>query len=374
MAGGIVNKQNFSAEYLRTFSRNAATDAADAVAFNPAGVMKMENGTYGNLAIFYAAKDYNNEIAGTDYDSVEPTIIPGLFALYKQDKWAGFFAVTIPAGGGKVDFKDGSARSIAFTGGLFPSSVEAESVQKGFTFGGAYAINDMTAVSAGLRYIDAFSNAKITATGTPLGTVNAEYEDEADGWGGFLGINVTPTEAINIGFRYETSTKLDFERDVKEDIPVPLGGPIYVDGSKERRDLPGLIGLGVSYRINPEFKVDLSYTYYLEKSAKWESTLEDEGNSYDLAISVEYTINPKLKASLGYMLTNTGIDADHMTPEAPELDANTFCGGIAWEVKDNLTLNFALMTTIYDSATRSDGIKLEKSIVGAGIGVQYKFM
>ena len=302
MAGGIVNKQNFSAEYLRTFSRNAATDAADAVVFNPAGVMKMENGTYGNLGIFYATKDYNNEILGTDFDSDIPSIIPGMFALYKQDKWAGFFALTIPGGGGKVEFKEGSARSIAFTGGLFPSSVEAESVQKGYTFGGAYAINDIIAVSAGLRYIDAFQNAKITATGTPLGTVNAEYEDEADGWGGFLGINVTPTEAINIGFRYETSTELDFKKDVKEDIPVPLGGPIYVDGSKERRDLPGLIALGVSYRINPEFKVDLSYTYYLEKSAKWEGTLEDEGNSYDLAISVEYASTPSLKPAWGTCL------------------------------------------------------------------------
>ena len=32
MAGGITNKQNFSAEYLRTFSRNATIDSVDAVA------------------------------------------------------------------------------------------------------------------------------------------------------------------------------------------------------------------------------------------------------------------------------------------------------------------------------------------------------
>ena len=108
MAGGIINKQNFSAEYLRTFSRNAATDAADAVAYNPAGVMKLENGVYGNLGIFYATKDYNNKIMGVNKDSDEPSIVPGLFAVYKQDKWAGFFAFTIPAGGGEVDYKDGS--------------------------------------------------------------------------------------------------------------------------------------------------------------------------------------------------------------------------------------------------------------------------
>ena len=112
MAGGIVNKQNFSAEYLRTFSRNAATDAADATVYNPAGVMKMEDGFYGNLGIFYALKDYNNVIEGTDYSSDVPSIVPGLFALYKQDKWAGFFAFTIPSAGGEVDYKDGSATTL----------------------------------------------------------------------------------------------------------------------------------------------------------------------------------------------------------------------------------------------------------------------
>ena len=417
-AGGIVNKQNFSVEYLRTFSRNAATDAADVVVFNPAGVMKMENGAYGNLGIFSAAKDYNNEILGTDHDSDEPSIIPGLFALYKQDKWAGFFAFTIPGGGGMVDFKDGNARTYELGNGLIanansqldaaapilallgipdPSlvyysaitnqSLEADSFYYGFTLGGSYAINDKVAVAAGLRFIDAYKEFKGTVTfsaaGSILGTIpginddvtaNVDLEQTADGWGGFLGVNISPTEALNFGFRFETATKLDFKNDVKTDnlgITPAIG---FADGSKYREDLPGLLGLGVSYRINPKFKVDLSYTYYLEKSAKWEDRLEDEGDSYDLAISVEYTINPRLKASLGYMLTNTNIDADHMLPEAPELDANTFCSGLSWQPMDNLTLNFALMTTIYDSDTRSDGIKLEKSIVGAGIGVQYKFM
>ncbi|UCF55710.1 MAG: long-chain fatty acid transport protein, partial [Deltaproteobacteria bacterium] len=43
-AGGIDTKSNLSAEYIRTLNRNAATDSADAVVYNPAGVMKMEDG------------------------------------------------------------------------------------------------------------------------------------------------------------------------------------------------------------------------------------------------------------------------------------------------------------------------------------------
>ena len=39
-AGAVVNKTNWSAEYIRTLNRNAATDYADIAAFNPAGTVK----------------------------------------------------------------------------------------------------------------------------------------------------------------------------------------------------------------------------------------------------------------------------------------------------------------------------------------------
>jgi long-chain fatty acid transport protein len=378
MAGGIVNKQNFSAEYLRTFSRNAATDAADATVFNPAGVMKMEDGFYGNLGIFYALKDYNNEILGTDYGSDEPSIIPGLFVLYKQDKWAGFFAFTIPGGGGKVDYKDGSATTIAVTAGTYPSSLVAESIYYGYTVGGAYEINDMVSVAVGLRFVDAFKDIDATLDHPLVGISKLEYKDEANGWGGFLGVNCAPWEDLNIGFRYETATKLDFETDLKKDDLnlAPLVG--LADGAKEREDLPGLIGFGVGYKVNSNIKLDLSFTYYLEKSANWEGRLKDEGDSWELAIAAEYTFNPRLRGSIGYMLTKTGIDAEVLLPEAPELDVNTICGGVAWEPKDNMTLNFALVNSFYNSETGTipvfgSDVELEKNVFGVGFGIEYKF-
>jgi len=56
MAGGIDNKHNFSAEYIRTLNRNAATDSADGVVYNPAGVVKMPDGFWLNLSGQYAFK------------------------------------------------------------------------------------------------------------------------------------------------------------------------------------------------------------------------------------------------------------------------------------------------------------------------------
>lgn len=393
MAGGIINKQNLSSEYLRTFSRNAATDAADITVFNPAGVMKMENGWYGNLGIFHADKEYSNDVPVLGkFESDEPSIVPGLFVLHKQDKWAGFFAFTIPGGGGKVDYKDGNVTTLGMAtaiilSGATPfdtyesSSIEANSFYYGYTFGGAYAINDMVSVSAGLRFVDAFKEADATAVlsigGVNATPINVKFEQTATGWGAFLGLNYAPSEDLNFGFRYETATKLDFESNIKNDDTGGLAGgfdPRLIDGNRIQEDLPGIIGLGASYKVNPKIKLNTSLTYYLEKSAKFEEDrLEDAGDSWDLAIGAEYTFNPQLRASAGYMYTKTGIDADDMMPENPELGANTLCAGVAWEPMENMTLNFAILNSFYESDKTSTGIEYEKNVFGLGFGIEYKF-
>ena len=106
-AGGIDNKHNWSAEWVRSLNRNAATDSADAVSYNPAGVMKMDNGFYLNITGQYALKEYKNTFLGTEYKTDDPDFVPSLFALYKKDKWAAYGAVTIVEAGGKIDFENG---------------------------------------------------------------------------------------------------------------------------------------------------------------------------------------------------------------------------------------------------------------------------
>ena len=89
-AGGIINKQNQSADYMRTLSRHAATDFADIAVYNPAGIMKMADGGYAKLDVMYFDKDYSNTIPNNfcefnqafgKLDQDEPSIIPGVFAV-----------------------------------------------------------------------------------------------------------------------------------------------------------------------------------------------------------------------------------------------------------------------------------------------------
>ena len=386
LAGGIINKQNMSADYFRTLNRQAATDYADIAVYNPAGIMKMKTGKYLKLDGQLISKDYSNQISGIgELDQDEYSIVPGFFAIHKEDKWAGYIAANLVGGGGKVDYENGNARSVLAVSSLlsvpfsvagsFAQSVEAESLYLGYTIGGAYAVNDIFSFSAGLRYVSAYKEFTLSATGLPVfGNAVTEVLDEADGWGGILGVNISPNNDWNIGLRFETATKLDFELDVRQGASL-LSLMGYNDGRKEREDLPALLGTGVSYKILNNLKVDVNLIYYFEKEATWETGFDGAGNSYDLGFSGEYRFNKEWMASIGYLFSNLDIDVDQIRslPEEPRLDANTIAMGGVWSPTETLDFTIGASRTFYSDETDSLGISYEKDVWSLSCGFQWKF-
>jgi long-chain fatty acid transport protein len=398
-AGGIENKTNWSAEYIRTLNRNAATDSADIVMYNPAGVMKMDDGLYGNLSVQFILKDYTNNINGVDLDSDEPSVIPGLFLLYKQDRWAGFFGLSNVLGGGEVDFEDGDATTTLLGYGIISmippafgyngirnQKIEAEHIGLGYTFGGAFKINDMFSVSLAAMYVDTEKEAKGSVTiksaffpFVPDQTANVDFEEDADGWGGVIGVNISPTDQWNIGIRYNTKVDLDYDQKVNQDNFGVLPALGITDGGESTRDLPAILALGVSYKLNDKIRLETNLTYYFNEDADWMGDENFVDNGYDLGIALEYTFNPKLKGSIGYLHTDTGIDAEYMLPEAPELNANTIGTGVAYEAIPGMILNFSLGNAFYEKdsfveSTTGTTIEYEKNNFFFALGIQYKFM
>jgi long-chain fatty acid transport protein len=419
LAGGIDNRTNWSVEYVRTLNRNAATDSADAVAYNPAGVMKMGDGLYGNLSVHMIDKNYSNNVNGQDLDSRKPSYIPGLFALYKQERWAVMAALSNYGGGGKVDFDNGSwttqkaglgiisqanaqldaaaallpvPPALLYYTAITDQILKAESLYLGYTFGGALKINKMISVSLGVRYIAADrkvdGSLNVSAANSAAGTIpgvnnditaNIDFDQEANGWGGILGLNISPLEKLNIGIRYETETELNFETTVKNDNLGLLPQIGVFDNTLANRNLPATFALGVSYRFTPRIRVETDLTWYFNQSADWEGFQNQVTDGYDLGIGLMYAITKNLEASLGFLYTNTGMDAEDMTPEAPELDAKTIGAGFAWSLRNNLTLNFALGNVFYDSDGFTDlatgmRVKYEKNNFFLAFGIQYKFL
>jgi long-chain fatty acid transport protein len=431
-AGGIINKQNLSTDYIRTLNRNASFDMADAAVYNPAGTAMMQDGLYLKADAIYLMKDYSNNLpssfpaqtpvgvfpantGGGTLDSEEPSIIPGLFAVYKQDRWAGFFAVTIPGGGGKVRYDDGNARTALLSlgyagllgyGGLDALNaparaeqfIEADSYYVGYSLGGSFKIFDSLSIGGGIRYVDAYQKFKGYAKNPDTGQkVNVKIEREDEAFNYFLGLDYAPIKDLNIALTYMSNTPLNFKADTKDSTYnnpfVPAGSSIservgWEDGTHEREDLPGYLGLGVSYFIIPgTLRIEPNFTYYLEKQAKLEGPrFQDSmpGNSYDLGVTLEYILNPQWKFSVGYLRTEIkGMESQDLLPEAPELDANSIGLGLVWSPLERLSISLSGIKVWYESVkTGSDstaagrspaGTELDKDVWGLALGVQYRF-
>jgi long-chain fatty acid transport protein len=384
LAGGADNKLNWSAEYIRTLNRNGATDSADIVVYNPAGTVKMKNGAYLNLGVQDVLKTYTNTVAGTDYESDTPSYVPGLFGLYKQGDWAAFASLTVVGGGGKVEYDNGNASTIAAgtaLGGVTGNmSLHAESRYLGYTFGGAYRFNDRISASAGVRYVHAKKEAQAAVTAL-AGTALVDYEYDADGWGAVIGLDIAPTDKLNIGMRFESKTKLDFEYTVRGNVlgQAVLAGqtPPIINGSRIRRDLPGLFAIGVSHQYTPRIRIETDLTYYLNANADWNNTEENIDNGYDVGLAVTTALSDKLNGSLGYLHTETGIDDVQFTiPEAPVLDANTYGAGLEYHYSPAMKMDFSVGKVYYQDAVPGNAptVTYKKDVVFLAVGLQYKFL
>jgi long-chain fatty acid transport protein len=413
-AGGIINKQNLSADYIRTLNRNAATDMADAAAFNPAGTAMMENGLYVKADAVYLWKDYSNQMPSTPaifnlgtLESGEPSIIPGFFSVYKQDRWSGFFAVTVPGGGGSVRYQDGDARTVMLSapgavGGLgtylggaagnptnINQYIEADAHYVAYSLGAAYKVFDSLSLSGGVRYVDATQKFKGRATGTtgPANSVNIKIERTDEAYNYFLGMDYAPIKDLNFALTYMSNTPLNFKSDTKDNSPgqAVSRNVGWTDGTHEREDLPGYLAAGVSYFILPgKLRIEPNFTYYLEKQAKFEGRRfqdSNPGNSYDIGAALEYILNPQWRFSVGYLHTEIkGMQSQDLLPEAPELDANSVCLGLVYSPIERLDLTLGAERSWYESlktdvnSSRAPAhTQYDKDVYGLSFGIQYRF-
>ncbi len=421
LAGGVVNKTNWSAEYIRTMNRNAATDYADIVFYNPAGTVHMDEGGYVNISAHYFPKLYETTITSGpfagNYESDEPSMVPGLFTVYNASRWALFFGVSNTVGGGKVIYDDGSLTTVAIGAGVMQTAnaqlaasnkvpqsgfyntiksqkIEGEQMGPGYMIGGAYKVNDLFSLSMGIRYIDAQKEAKGSVTignrGNPIPHVNddltgnVDYEWDAQGVGAIFGFNFTPSRDTTIAARYESKTSLRYSYTVNKDNLGVLAQRGITNGATKNEDHPATLGLGVSQRLHPKLRMETNLTYYFNKDADWEGAEKYFNNGFDAGLAVEYAITPELLGSIGYMYTKNGIKSKHANnitinlPENPNLDSHSVGLGGAYAVTPNLDLNLGAGAVFYiddDISVQGIGdVTYEKTIYFGAFGVQYKFM
>lgn len=391
------NLANMSSEWIRMNNRNASLDAADIVNYNAAGLVFLKPGFHINISnqtLIRQPKHTYDLGLGEGEKSFEQdgidAFLPMFYATYVQEKWAIGTGIYISGGGASVNYPDGSistdimTKQILFTTpapapfptgtmlnniyGANQQSLEASSYYLTVPLSFTYKINDVFSVSAGGRYIKGINNteASLTLTDSPYDVpdtdINIDYSATANGLGYVLGFNVALNEKLNIAAHYESKVKLDFENDVKED-----GTGLFTDGAKNRRDLPGVINTGISYKITDKLRTEVNYNYYFQTDADWGKTFEGTqiesesselaGNCYTLGAGFAYDMNEKAQLSLGCSYTNFGYENDRdkelyysnlgWYEALKNSNFNVGFGG-SYEVIENLDLNLGFGITFWE--------------------------
>ena len=197
-AGGLLTNYNQSAQYIRMLSRNASVDI-DAVFYNPAGLVKMENGWHFAL---YSQTIFQDRDISTGFPTLNKSdyegkttipIFPDFYAVYKKNKWAYSIGVGPIGGGGTAKFKKGMPTleipfslipsQLAALGQIDPGlavnsysldmGLEASSTFWGIQLGASYAVNDKFSFYGGLRLLPSSNEYEGAIRNIQLNGVNA---------------------------------------------------------------------------------------------------------------------------------------------------------------------------------------------------------
>jgi long-chain fatty acid transport protein len=232
-AGGIVTNVNQSASWIRLPSRNASTNI-DAVYYNPAGLMKLENGFHVSLSNQFISqtREVDNNYsgppstvvplaAGVDHyglnqyaykGTAKAPLFPSLFAVYKMDKIAFSFGFGVVGGGGAATYKEGLPSFAMGPSDLVPALAskagvkgyklnayfEGTSAFFGYQAGISYKINDWLSVAGGFRYVTAKNTYKghLTDIQLNMGTQASPTWLAASSVLGGLSANLTSIKGI----------------------------------------------------------------------------------------------------------------------------------------------------------------------------------
>lgn len=328
------NLANMSAKWIRLNARNSALEGTDIVNYNPAGLVKLNDGFHLNLnnQTLFRQPQHSftlNPLIGEQtckQDGNDP-FLPSLYAAFKKNKWAVSSGIYITGGGASADYPKGSVNTnllgynfMAQTNAAYGTGytslkdqlLKASSFYLAVPLNFSYAITEKLSVSIGGRYIIANNSTKAGMTfagstvGAPDSPISIDYKNNATGFGGIVGVNYSFSDKLNIAIHYESKVKLEFEaKDNKGSVKT-----LVADGAKTDRDLPAVLYTGVSYKLTDKFAAAIDFNYYFQKNADWGKTTDPSngnklktadlaGNCYHVALGLSYQLLPKLQLSAG---------------------------------------------------------------------------
>ena len=396
--------------------------------YNPAGTVFLEDGLYVQLNSQTLFKTYEMDtkenFGGLSHESDHPSaFVPSIQIVKKEGDRSYFLHAGAAAGGGAVKYKNGISafevigeeientfqKTVDYLGG---STVNGSSYYINTTFGMAPKINSKFSVAGGLRFMYAMRELNGTAsydldtTGTPLTqgkeNIRVDIDSERTGWGigGVIGFHYQPTEKLNIGFKYETEVELNLDADGKLDTTQTgflssdpttnqsiIGGidqkleahPVIAEWLEDdRRNLPAMMALGVSYELTDRITLLTSGNYYFIKDANRNGCYDNYDNGYEISVGVDYKLNDKWTLMAGYQYTDTGANENTYKDTDYALDADMYGVGVKYtpdETKEFI-VSYAYVDYKNGTAVNEKGHEtttFKKEVNAIGLSATFKF-
>jgi len=225
-------------------------------------------------------------------------------------------------------------------------SIEADSYYTAYSLGGAYKAVRLALVGGGVALCRCISEIQGKAQGS-LNTIDVKIERTDEAFNYFLGLDLAPIKDLNIGLTYMSNYAASTSGGHQRHLPWPdrLESCRLADGTHEREDLPGYIGLGdfLLFLSRGTLRIEPNLTYYLENRPLSEINVPGIpilATAYDIGVALEYILNPQLRFSVGYMHTEIGEHGINKPAARSrlKLDAKHDRLGLVWSPIERLSL------------------------------------
>ena len=404
-----MTNTNQSAAFLRSLARGTSLQS-DAVYYNPAGVVFMDNGFHIGINDQMAKQtrttssslvmDHNlpGGFSETEFQgSVFSPLVPSVHFAWKHNRIALMAGMGVNGGGGTIKYDNGLASferivssfptllsikglpTTAYSRDLF---LEGSSMTLAFNFGAAFRLTDWLSVAAMVRYSSSSNSYKaglsnmmlnsshpllnptsqMVSAGQLLTTMNSDYAALVDQQLDVKqkGSSFSPVLALSFhkgkwdaSVKYEFEMRTELENETSKDIDLGTGG-MFPDGTKVKAETPALLAVAVSRHFGP-VKVTAEWHEFFDKNAENSFSNVITGNTTEYLLGAEWQITDKWLVSAGAQYTALDMDPakySDMNFSCPSVSVGL---GFMYSFSEKIGLNFGVMPTFYQDVT-STGI------------------
>jgi long-chain fatty acid transport protein len=329
----------------------AVADDPSAIMYNPAGLTG-SRGTriYGGVTAVIPSSRYESPSGDSEESEFQVFFPPHLYMssdLHSENLAVGL-GIFSPFGVGGLKWSDTGLTRYASTESIIGTLAVNPVV--------AYRVSPSLSVGFGVFYMYGLNTAERMVNQSALGAGDARYRFAADGGGfGFnLGLLVTPSDWLSLGFAYRSRTNVDESGTVKLRNIAPALQPLF-GGSRFKTDVettlhfPEDATAGVAFRPTERLTLaadvewvnwsrfssyDLDFKQEVPAAGFTDVSIPlDWRDSWLFKAGGEYKINSSYALRLGYAYVTTPVPQRTLSPDNPIADDHNFCIGFGYASK-----------------------------------------